>query len=57
MECVRTIRIYLTENSDLNEYVNCLQQGQEYPTSIGGKTLTDILNDYCFMKASGLLFH
>lgn len=50
--CIRTIRVYLTENSHLKEYVACLQQGHEYPTTIAGKSLIDILQEYCHLKAS-----
>ncbi|GAB6025104.1 hypothetical protein CHUAL_010535 [Chamberlinius hualienensis] len=52
--CKKTVGMFLNESSHLTEYVELLLNGKEYPTSINGKSLLDILNEYCQLKCQGI---
>jgi len=51
--CVASYRLFLKEMKHLDEYRALLETGYEYPTSICGKSLKVILNEYGFMVLNG----
>uniref|UniRef100_T1JDK1 LisH domain-containing protein n=1 Tax=Strigamia maritima TaxID=126957 RepID=T1JDK1_STRMM len=48
--CFNTLRDFLDECPHLCEYRECLRNGLQYPTDIGGKNLKTILNEYYLLK-------
>ena len=51
--CIASYRLFLKEMKHLAEYRTLLEAGCEYPTSICGKSLKIMLNDYGNMVLSG----
>jgi len=51
--CIASYRTFLKEMKHLNEYRTLMEAGQEYPTSICGKNLTTMLNEYGYIVLNG----
>jgi len=51
--CISSYRVFLKEMKHLDEYRALLAAGCEYPTSICGKSLKAMLNEYGNMIVSG----
>ncbi|XP_064618345.1 protein NPAT-like [Liolophura sinensis] len=48
--CAKAYKALLKESSHLGEYSALLKQGREYPTTVAGKTLTEMLQEYGHIK-------
>jgi len=51
--CNASYKVFLKEMKHLEEYRLLLQTGYEYPTSICGKSLKMMLNDYGYVVLNG----
>jgi len=51
--CMMSYRTFLKEMKHLTEYRTLMEAGQEYSTSICGKNLTTMLNEYGHMVLNG----
>ena len=51
--CQLSYRTFLKETKHLNEYRTMLEAGHEYPTSVCGKNLTAMINEYGRWKLNG----
>ena len=48
--CQKAHDTFLAECNDLREYASLLAGGLKFPTKVGGKTLLDILAEYCTLN-------
>ncbi|KAL3882791.1 hypothetical protein ACJMK2_029098 [Sinanodonta woodiana] len=48
--CLKTYQSFLKESPHLLEYISLLKGGQEYPTTIAGKNLLNMLQEYAALK-------
>ena len=51
--CRASYRTFLGESQHLQEYMNLVEIGYQYPTSIAGQSLTDMLEAYTASKLEG----
>ncbi|KAK3598823.1 hypothetical protein CHS0354_007427 [Potamilus streckersoni] len=49
-KCLKTYQSFLKESPHLLEYISLLKAGQEYPTTIAGKNLMNMLQEYASLK-------
>lgn len=50
---MKAYKALLKESSHLGEYSALLKQGREYPTTVAGKNLTEMLQEYGHIKLRG----
>ncbi|XP_035210110.1 protein PF14_0175-like [Stegodyphus dumicola] len=50
VRCLNSWQIFLIESSDLQEYYRLCKEGKQYPTNVDGKSLLEILREYCFLR-------
>lgn len=56
MGCEKTSEVFLCECRHLEEFVQILEDDYEYPLTIDGKSLVNILSEYSKLKRKGWFF-
>ena len=51
--CDKAYKTFLSESPHLREYASLLKRGREYPTSINGKSLQDMVHMYGYLYSKG----
>ena len=51
--CDKAYKAFLSESSHLTEYAYMLKRGSEYPTSVNGKTLKEMVHFYGLLNSKG----
>ena len=51
--CEKAYKTFLSESPHLREYASLLKRGREYPTSINGKSLQDMVHMYGYLHSKG----
>ncbi len=55
--CDKAYKAFLSESPHLTEYAHLLKRGSEYPTSVNGKTLKEMVHFYGQLNSKGNFIH